>query len=573
MSKTDPRWHYVALFAVCVLGGFGPYAVLLSHYPEGDDAVKWATSAALVNPEWFDWVFKSRHFIGYRPVTAFSFTLNHAFTGWSPMGYRLTNTALHIAAGLAVYGAFRVLARDKGWWAVVAAAFFFAHPSAETVVPHLARRSYLLGSFFSVLALTVWVSVLRTGRPLRSMRAAVAYGALAIAVLSNEIAFVVVPILVMVTLSERPRDRPWTTAVLRCLPIAALTAGLIALRYVVLGHMGGYHRRYFAFTQNNHNMIREVDDTPYQIVFEAAWRYLFFPTGAHGEQALLLGGAFGMVIALGVAAYYLWRGLVAPLLSRADDDQIVILLLLLWIGGHAVLYALTRNWFWRQSYPMLAPFALLVTLIARDTWAAYNTPARRVLHLMPQGILLLSVLAHSPAVHGVNARALKGQFKSSALVADIQRALPEHPEDKPLVIYLAMPVRGPAIRDALLWLRRQSSPPKPRFVWLGMLQPGSKEFGDEPVVDIVEGNDRSRVVLRAHGQWEARFAKGMNVTDKKMIRTDRLSVPGAQSFVYISDGTGGHELWPVPAAVHATPAPRNRQGRKKSKKAKGQTSP
>jgi hypothetical protein len=321
-------------------------------------------------------------------------------------------------------------------------------------------------------------------------------------------------------------------------------------------------------------MIREVDDTPYQIVFEAAWRYLFFPTGASGEQALFMGGAFGMVIALFVAVYYLWRSLVEPLLSRSQDGQMV-LLLLLWIGGHAVLYALTRNWFWRQSYPMLAPFALLVTLIARDSWRAQRSSVHNALHLLPQALLCLSLLAHSPAVHGVNERSLKGQFKSSALVAEIQRALPEHAEDEPLVIYLAMPVRGPAIREALLWLRRESSKPKPRFVWLSLLRPGSKEYGDEPVIDIVQGDGRTRAVLRKHGQWDPRFAKGLNITDKKMIRTDRLYVKGAQAFVYISDGSGGHVLWPIPpaAAVDAPPAPRLRQGKKKSKKAKANASP
>ena len=450
MSKTDPRWHLLALFLVCGVGGLWPYLSTLGHYPEGSDAVKWATNAAPVSPDWLEWVFGSRHFIGYRPATALTFTLNYVLTGWSPWGYRLTHIALHVATGIAVYGAFRVLFRDRGWWGVVAAAIFFVHPASETVVPHLARRSYLLGSLFSVLAVLAWTVVSRRTRP-PVLGVLGACSALSVALLSNEIAYVVVPILILLSVLYRDPDRGLLSMSARALPILGVASLWIGVRYLVLGHMGGYHKRYLAYTRNNHNMILEVEDTPHQVFFEAAWRYLCFPTGASGEQALLMAGTWGLFLAVMVAGFYTWQALIAPLLPRADAERRLLLLILLWIFGHALLYALTRNWFWRQSYPMLAPFALLVTGVARETWRAHRSALRTVALALPQGLLIASLLYHSPVLYGVNEKALKGQIKASRIVHEITDHLSEQNLEDPSTIYLAMPVRGPAIREALLF--------------------------------------------------------------------------------------------------------------------------
>ena len=382
----------------------------------------------------------------------------------------------------------------------------------------------------------------------------------------SELLGLVVPVLVLTAFLFRDRQRSRLDPLWRSLPVLGIAVSLIGLRYYILGHMGGYHKRYLAYTRNNHNTIIEVDDTPYQVFFEAAWSYVCFPTGASGEQALLLGGAAGMVVALLVAAYYAWRALIAPLLPAADQNRRILLLLFLWICGHAVLYALTRNWFWRQSYPMLAPFALLVTMAARETWDSPRSLVWKGAHFLPQGVLLVSILHHSPALHGLNRQALKGQFKASEIIAYITEDLAGEPVQEPAIIYLAMPVRGPAIREALLWLRRESPGRHRRFLWLAVLRAASKDMSHEPVVDHVTTGERARLVLRGHGQWDTKLAKSMDITGKQMIRTDRLHVRGAHAYVYVTSGEREYALWKVTApAADEEPLQRRRRGRKKGK--------
>ncbi len=49
----------------------GTYLNALRLWPWGLDAVRWATRADPdVSRDWTTWVFFSRHFIGWRPVTA-----------------------------------------------------------------------------------------------------------------------------------------------------------------------------------------------------------------------------------------------------------------------------------------------------------------------------------------------------------------------------------------------------------------------------------------------------------------------------------------------------------------------
>ena len=69
-----PAVRVLALLAVVVVCGFLPYAELLGHLPWGADGTKWITQASFDNRYWQDYVFRTRHFIGYRPMTCLLYT-------------------------------------------------------------------------------------------------------------------------------------------------------------------------------------------------------------------------------------------------------------------------------------------------------------------------------------------------------------------------------------------------------------------------------------------------------------------------------------------------------------------
>ena len=82
-----------------------------------------------------------------RPVASFSFALNHAVGGLDPLGYHLTNLAIHLAAALLLLGVVRratALAgaspRQAGALALATALLFVVHPLTTGAVTYLYQR-------------------------------------------------------------------------------------------------------------------------------------------------------------------------------------------------------------------------------------------------------------------------------------------------------------------------------------------------------------------------------------------------------------------------------------------------
>jgi len=86
-----------------------PYLATLGHAPMTADSAEWIVRCAPTSPGWVAWVFGGDHFTWYRPVSALSFTLNHALAGTNVVGYRLVDLALFGLAGALVAGLFRAL--------------------------------------------------------------------------------------------------------------------------------------------------------------------------------------------------------------------------------------------------------------------------------------------------------------------------------------------------------------------------------------------------------------------------------------------------------------------------------
>lgn len=92
----------------------------------------------------------------YRPATTLSFLLNYAVLGNGdrPLGYHLTNVALHLAAVALLYALALRLTR-RHWAAGVAAALFGLHPITTEAVTYIAGRSDLLMATGTLAALCV----------------------------------------------------------------------------------------------------------------------------------------------------------------------------------------------------------------------------------------------------------------------------------------------------------------------------------------------------------------------------------------------------------------------------------
>jgi len=88
----------------------------------------------------------------YRPLTYVSFLIDRSIWGLNPLGFNMTNLALHIGVALALYLLLVELFHEERL-ALVAALIFSLHPIAnETVNFHAGGRNTLLCALFALLA-------------------------------------------------------------------------------------------------------------------------------------------------------------------------------------------------------------------------------------------------------------------------------------------------------------------------------------------------------------------------------------------------------------------------------------
>ena len=83
-----------------------------------------------------------------RPVLSLSFAVNQTLFGRDAWGSQATNTAIHIAAGLALFGLMR-RTLDRRWLAFAVAAVWLVHPLQTECVSYIPQRAEsLMGLFF-----------------------------------------------------------------------------------------------------------------------------------------------------------------------------------------------------------------------------------------------------------------------------------------------------------------------------------------------------------------------------------------------------------------------------------------
>lgn len=415
-SDRDPGIAFV-LAAIVVLG-VRPLMFALTSWPASRDGALWILRGLPTNPEWASWVFGSKHFVGYRPLTALSYTLNAVVAGFAPWAYRLTDLVVHVLCILLVYALYRRLAPAlPRWGGAVAAGVFAAHPVVAEVVPHLARRSYSLATMFSLAALVVaagGLAGIRAPWGRNALTALLAFCAL----LSNEVAYMTVPVLLLVAAREGRREgRGWGAVAGACSGALVAFAAALSLRLLVAGGIGGY--------------ATGVDRGERVLPIAAAtWRTLLSMTGlrepAHSPSLVVVG------LFLAIAAYYGWR------LLRASAEERGTRILAAWLVGYTLLFAPLGVWFPRQMYPLVAPLALLVGITAAASVVRLRAGDRgAAIHLLPQLVLVFWMLAHSPAVLGSDPARAAAWMKNDLMLRDAASRLAALPESGP--VRLALP--------------------------------------------------------------------------------------------------------------------------------------
>ena len=437
---SERRWWYgLSLLAVLVVGSW-PYWVNLQYGPMGSDSADWVVRGATDRPDWSEWVFRSSHLAGYRPVAAISYSLNYLISGFEPASYRLLDIVLHVSVAFLIFVLYRRLAPGlPAWGGWVASALFLAHPLAEQAVPIMARRSYLLASLFSVSALIV----IRDGLARSATRSRVAFGPpilgallLACGLLSNETAFVTVAVIVALPFFVRGMRFDRVAAATAGIPLLAC-ALVSVLRWLVVGGLGGYAEG---------AVFRGMDRT--------AWVYTELYAGSWWESIGIAPAWVGAVFVLVGAWSIVSAQRAAKPLARVAS------LLVLWLLVSPVPSLISGTWFLRQLYPALVPFCLLLgTLVSSAASAAWASGSARHkwvtgLQLAVPLLLVAGIVFQSPSIRGPSVKRMENWQERHQLLEDLHEALASIHEPAHVLLVLPYPRRQGRLSGPLPWIKR-----------------------------------------------------------------------------------------------------------------------
>lgn len=525
-----------------------PYASILGLWPQTTDGALWISRGAFTNPYWPEWICCKPHFVFYRPTVAASYTLNYAMGGFDLRFYRATDVAIHLAIGASVYVLYRDLLRGPRWAAWVAAGVFLLHPVSEEVVPVLARRGYGLMTLFGALSVLCFVRACPRGRVV-SAPAAGAGLLFAAAVFATEVNFVLAPVYPLLAYHLTwERGSSWFRPLRLCtLPLLGVAAAY-GLRFAILGGEHGGYTAAFALEKA-------------WVIARSSWSYLLFPTSATGESAF---EPLGIAGAAAVALWYVWKALVQPATRLGSLEARQPLVLTVWMAGYTAFSIVFGVWFFRQAYPALVPFSLLVAWVLQETTtAARATPWHRSLVLAPQVLLLAGQVYHSPVLRGLDPVPMRARIELDARMRTLDRDLAQ--VEDPARIYLVLP-RETLLRPHPLWSANVTWRMSLTRYWVSALHTDRElEIRNLALVGDSDGAPVARAVERVmlDGRPALEFATGLKVQfpggrnllapqtdlDARRLWLDLLPVPeGWHGYVYFYRGTQG-ELVEIPAGI------------------------
>lgn len=453
------RWAFpildglaVATAAAAVL----PFLPLLPIHPTTMDGGLWVSRGAITSDGWLDWDLFGNHFIGYRPVTALTFTLDSVLGGLSPPVYHLTDVGLYACTALAVYAAAIQLlgprspqdqaARDRAsrGCALLAMVLFLLHPAVEEIIPYFSRRSYVLTALFSSLSVAMVPRAARLARPTSGPALAVG-GLTALSLLSNEEGYILLPTLPLLSLVfSAPGPQRLKRALAPCLPALVAGALALALKLAITRELGGY----------GHGL---PDGAQVLRILDRAWTHVFFPPSARNEPNPVGAGGWAALV-LGIWLVFstsssllgsLFSGF-TPMNARkplqdTDLRGALPLVLAIWLSGYVFLSLATSAWYSRQAWPALVPMVLLVATLVRGHLEARWS--RALFLVAPLAVLPLSLAWYSPLLHGLDPFRHESFLAYQSRVDALVRDLAPLPRERALV-YLVTPIDEVAGWDA-----------------------------------------------------------------------------------------------------------------------------
>jgi len=238
LTKNNPSFFNISIFIVMILCGFALYIIPLqstSFYYDDYASVEYNPAITAIDiPKIFN-AFNTRFLVGL------SFALNYKWCALNPAGYRIVNLLIHCLNAFLIYllikSTLRLCSARKPvfscrleWPSFFASMLFLCHPIQTEPVNFITQRFVLMGSFFYMLTLYLYIQY-RCRSQKKYMIAAVAS---AIAAMFCKEFVVTLPL--MLTLYEfyflGPLTKTWWKRCRRILPffVIALIVPILLLR-------------------------------------------------------------------------------------------------------------------------------------------------------------------------------------------------------------------------------------------------------------------------------------------------------------------------------------------------------
>ncbi|MEP0845888.1 MAG: tetratricopeptide repeat protein [Phycisphaerae bacterium] len=392
----------------------------------------------------------------YRPLTLFSFAVNHAVHGLAPLGYHVVNVLLHALAAALVWR-FALAMLESRSVASLAALLFAVHPVHAEAVANVVGRAEVLSTVFLLLGL---IALTRGASPPGRAALLSACGAFLAALLSKETAVCYLPVALLALARRFGAARlPWRTWGLYVLALGLPVAVYLPARAYALEARLIRDK----VTSGLFNPLRDAEGParihgPLSVLGHYA-RLLIAPADLSCDYGLaifnpnagptvvtVLGAAFAAALLAALRGFAKPRGLWRELAFLA-----AMFLASYFLISNAVLLigvSLAERLFYWPSVPALLGAALLVNELHRRACEPGGLLHERLGLLRTLGALLLVALVLRTAVRNPDWRDDFTLFSADVAMhpngAHLNASLAQ------LVIWDAERERDPRAREALL---------------------------------------------------------------------------------------------------------------------------
>jgi hypothetical protein len=202
----------------------------------------------------------------YRPLLNVSYFIDYKIWGMKAFGFRLSNIVLHLICCLLIFHLLICLKIDR-LAALCGTIFFAVHPTATESVSMIVCRNNLFVTIFSILSLIFYIKS-HLDRWLLLFISTVFF---CFALLSKEVAVMMLPIFFLYNKSIDAENRPISKEIVSYLPFLFLMIFYLIMRSQVIG----------AFTSPivSNNFLTRLYFIPYIVAYN--FLLIFFPFGLH----------------------------------------------------------------------------------------------------------------------------------------------------------------------------------------------------------------------------------------------------------------------------------------------------